>query len=524
MQKKRKKITLKDVHNIATRMKSSSSVPPAAAVKDLYDWLKEEHPSLYCDFVVKEEVLSGIYMQDAEMLSTFQRFPEVLLCDSTYKTNNANMALYVLIAIDGHSESQVVATFLLSSEDKLSLQQMIAKFKEKNENWTNIKYVITDKDMTERSVFKAEMTQVEMQICLFHTLRTFGREVTIEKMNITSTERTESLNVLEKLSYAADEESYNEVYEDFVQKAPVSVVSYFNKNWHTIKREWVRGLKSFHLQNDTTIRVESFFSHLKKYFHPRSTLKDIEACRSERRYRHASSMNRVRTASHIPSEFQQQYNELLTPFAYDCLCAEIKNIDRSDSRYITTEDCCTCRFFRCMMLPCRHILSQRRENGLVLLSTNEKYKVAHSTALEIVTLMAEQGMDDFNKKHAQLKHLLATRKEGTNSKIGDIPIEVSVGENFVEDIEEAPVDSNTQENPSQEHDAQDDNTEEDAMHRSPPNLNGVSLLHPTKKRGRPKGSNKSVIGLPRKRFRTNIPQKLVLKHIEGSSSWVCDNL
>ena len=48
-----KKITLKDVHNIATRMKACNSVTPAAVAQDLYDWLKEEHPSLYCDFVVK---------------------------------------------------------------------------------------------------------------------------------------------------------------------------------------------------------------------------------------------------------------------------------------------------------------------------------------------------------------------------------------------------------------------------------------------------------------------------------------
>ena len=136
--------------------------------------------------------------------------------------------------------------------------------------------------------------------------------------------------------------------------------------------------------------------------------------------------------------------------------------------------------------------------------------------------MAEQGMDDFNKKHAQLKQLLATWKEGTYSQVGDIPIEVSVGENFVEEIEEAPEDDNTQETPLQDDYAQDENTQEDVM--NPPNLNGVSLPHPTKKRGRPKGSNKSVIGLPRKRFRTNMIQKLVLKRIEGSSSWVCDNL
>ena len=95
------------------------------------------------------------------------------------------MALYVLI-VDGHRESQVVAAFLLSTEDKSSLQQMIAKFKEKNQDWAKIKCVITDKDMTEHAVFKTEMPQVQMQICLYHFLRTFNCAVTMEKMKSTS--------------------------------------------------------------------------------------------------------------------------------------------------------------------------------------------------------------------------------------------------------------------------------------------------------------------------------------------------
>ena len=93
----------------------------------------------------------------------------------------------------------------------------------------------------------------------------------------------------------------------------------------------------------------------------------------------------------------------------------------------------------------------------------------------------------------------------------------------MEKIEEAPVD-NTQENPMQEDDAQEENTQGDVMHGNQPNRNEVSLPHPTKKRGWPQGSNKSVIGLPRQRFRTNMPQQLILKRIEGSSSWVCDKL
>ena len=74
---------------------------------------------------------------------------------------------------------------------------------------------------------------------------TFSREVTFEKMKITSTQRADSLKLLEKLSYAVDEEDYSKIYEDFVQGAPESVANYFNNNWHGIKKEWVIGLKSY---------------------------------------------------------------------------------------------------------------------------------------------------------------------------------------------------------------------------------------------------------------------------------------
>ena len=68
--------------------------------------------------MVNDSELTGIYIQDSEMKSTFQRFPEVLLSDSTYKTNNVNMALYVLMAVDGNSESHIVAAFLLSEKTR----------------------------------------------------------------------------------------------------------------------------------------------------------------------------------------------------------------------------------------------------------------------------------------------------------------------------------------------------------------------------------------------------------------------
>ena len=120
--------------------------------------------------------------------------------------------------------------------------------------------------MTERSVFKAEMSQIQLQICLYHTLRTFSREITMDKMAITSHQHTTALKILEKLTYSFDEADYQQIYEKFQQEVPEKVVEYFNANWHSIRDEWVKGLKSYHLCNDTTNRVESFSANLKKIF------------------------------------------------------------------------------------------------------------------------------------------------------------------------------------------------------------------------------------------------------------------
>ena len=46
--------------------------------------------------------------------------------------------------------------------------------------------LMTDKDMAERSVFAVQFPSAHLQLCLFHILRSFSREVTIDKMGIRS--------------------------------------------------------------------------------------------------------------------------------------------------------------------------------------------------------------------------------------------------------------------------------------------------------------------------------------------------
>ena len=103
---------------------------------------------------------------------------------------------------------------------------------------------MSDKDITERDVIKEQLPQAGLVICLFHTLRTMRREISCEKLGISQSERLMSLELLSKMAYARSEEAYLQIYNELTECAPKGVLDYFNENWHTVRNEWVDGLKN----------------------------------------------------------------------------------------------------------------------------------------------------------------------------------------------------------------------------------------------------------------------------------------
>ena len=97
---------------------------------------------------------------------------EVLFIDATYKLNDLRMPLYVLMAIDGNGESEIVCLWIVQSEDKVTITNLLVEFKKHNENSSLVQCIMIDKDMTERDVLKEQLPQAALAICLFHTLHT----------------------------------------------------------------------------------------------------------------------------------------------------------------------------------------------------------------------------------------------------------------------------------------------------------------------------------------------------------------
>lgn len=133
--------------------------------------------------------------QDTQMRSVFSAYPEVLLVDATYKLNDLRMPVYLMMCIDGNGQGEIVSVFLTIMETEQALLKMVQTFKHHNDQWGKTKVIMSDKDLNERAVFRKEFPAAVLQLCLFHTLRSFRREINCEKLGIRSGERDHALEL-----------------------------------------------------------------------------------------------------------------------------------------------------------------------------------------------------------------------------------------------------------------------------------------------------------------------------------------
>ena len=159
------------------------------------------------------------------MKHIFASYPELVCIDATYKLLELRCPLYIMLVEDGNGQSEVAAAFLLMEETEASLSSVIDNFKTKNLCWESVRVLMADKDMTERDILSAKFPNAQLLICLFHTFRSFRREVTTEKIGITSGQRNMCLELLQEMAYAPNEEKYLDLYSRFKESAPSTVLN-----------------------------------------------------------------------------------------------------------------------------------------------------------------------------------------------------------------------------------------------------------------------------------------------------------
>ena len=225
----------------------------------------------------EEEVFYGLLFQDIQMKQIFSAYPELFCIDATYKLLELRFPLYIILVEDGNGCSEVAAAFLLIEETEASLQKVMDLFKERNPNWSSVRVIMTDKDLNEREVLARNFPDSDLQICLFHTFRTFRREISMDKFGISAGQRNLSLELLQQMAYSTSEEKYMDTYSRFKDGAPAEVVKYFADNWHPIRKQWALGMKysSGNFLNGTNNRLESLNAKIKSVVSQYSSLEEF---------------------------------------------------------------------------------------------------------------------------------------------------------------------------------------------------------------------------------------------------------
>ncbi|RUS79430.1 hypothetical protein EGW08_012807 [Elysia chlorotica] len=210
--------------------------------KLLQQHIRKETGRCSFEVVEKEGVLQALFYQRTEWQHIYKKYPEVILIDATYKLNDLRMPLYLILCVDGNGESEVVAMWLVSSEDKVTMKAMIGFFIKHN-GGEKTTCVMANKDWVERDVIKEELPHASLLICLFHMLRSFCREVSEKSMCFTQDQRQQALEFLERLAYSANEQQYFKHRDALLALGLHNVIDYFLKQWDNIRHEWVEGLK-----------------------------------------------------------------------------------------------------------------------------------------------------------------------------------------------------------------------------------------------------------------------------------------
>ena len=244
---------------------------------------------------------------------------------------------------------------------------------------------MSDKDFTERDAFAKCFPGAFVNICLFHTLRSFRREVTCEKMGISSAERYRCLEILTQLAYSKSPSSY-ECHLQALNNASKSVKEYIEINWLPIKEQWVSCYKDndLNLGETTNNRLECTFSKIKsvcskyaslvQFFHEFFSV--LSSLRSERDHHYLMTLARKSTEHKNLNGWLRLYAEYLTPYSFnfvdkqfsltDSLATAIDNGSgsfqfSSSTGYPVASSAfkCNCSFAKRMGLPCKHIFKVR---------------------------------------------------------------------------------------------------------------------------------------------------------------------
>lgn len=307
-------------------------------------------------------------------------YPEFICIDSTYKLLDIKLPVLMIINEDGNGITHIVAVAILTQENNETMQYFFAKFKECSRNWMAIKSIMADKDLN-KLLLNLNFPNANVFMCAFQAMRTFKKEISTTKLDITSAQRQIALEIIEKMVYCKNSSQYNVFYNELLNSCCNSVIEYFNNNWHSNKDEWMLGPKFRHYNflNAVNNCLEWLSSKIKTIIEKYSCLTNfinnffqlITVLNDENENKAAVLMYKRPVSTYEKESVLGMYFNFLTLYAFKFVKKQIETKNNNENtNFETTPVTCNCESFSAMLLPCRHIFNERENKGLDLYDEN----------------------------------------------------------------------------------------------------------------------------------------------------------
>lgn len=400
-------VLLKDLYNHRKKLRNQEKgTENLGQLQELIIEMKKK-PNVTVKLLVSDGVLRGIYYQDSEMKIQYENFPEIVFCDATYGVSNTNLALQILMIVDGNGETQIVGLFLVDSENIETMSGLLEIFIAENVNSNSTEIIMVDKNAANMASFRQVFPNAQIHLCIFHVQQIFQREITTRKRDIDEETKKTALEILSNMIYCCTEQRYNELYAELEGLDSENLMQYFNDNWHLIeiRTMWVGYAvnQRAHFHNRTNNREESFNQKLKtvtSQYSPLTTFfRDlillVNSMNTEKQVKALNYMQKQQTRQQNENDDEFRYRSLLTKFAFkfvykqmnEMVNYEFTNVDNNSAHsvgtvYVFTEmNSCNCLSYKTMRLPCKHILKFRSLKGMNLYVRELCHKRWHRTTI-----------------------------------------------------------------------------------------------------------------------------------------------
>ncbi|KAK1619330.1 hypothetical protein QYE76_024847 [Lolium multiflorum] len=320
----------KDLYNMSCREKRKMLAKgDANTTIGIMEKRKRDDPEFYFDYKLgKGGKLLHLFWCDSQSRQDYADFGDVLVFDSTYKTNRYAMPFIPFVGINNHRQTTVFACAIVSDEKEVTYKWLLETFL-KAMYQQKPKGIITDGDAAMIAAVGKVFPGVWYRVCTWHIEKNM-------KKHIDSLAHNEFRSLL---YYTTSEQVFEERWRAFVEKHQTELTKEWMKRMYRRKKLWSAAYlaNGYFLGMKSNQRSESLNSTLHTHLDFGLTMVDMVV-----HYENNSSRVREEEARQDTIDSQTQYR-LQLPVEY-----------RPESKEETIT--CNCRRMYRKGLPCKHIL------------------------------------------------------------------------------------------------------------------------------------------------------------------------